>query len=71
VPLKWIREGVEDYEYVELLKHQGRGDWALSLVRQIATDFQNWSDNPMAIERIRRIMGEALSRQMVGRRRPM
>jgi hypothetical protein len=70
IRLKWIREGVEDYEYVELLKQQGRGDWALSLVRHIATDFENWSDDPAAIDRTRRIMGEALSRQMPGRDRP-
>ena len=70
IRLKWIREGVEDYEYVELLKQQGRGDWALSLVRQIATDFENWSDDPAALEKVRRSMGEALSRQMPGRDRP-
>jgi hypothetical protein len=62
IRLKWIREGVEDYDYVELLKKQGRGDWALSLVRQVATDFQNWSDDPAVIERVRRTMGEALSK---------
>jgi glycosyl hydrolase family 123 len=60
--LKWIRKGVEDYEYVELLKKRGRGQWALSIVREVATDFQNWSDDPAAIERARRMMGEALSR---------
>jgi hypothetical protein len=60
--LKWIRKGVEDYEYVELLKKRGRGAWALSIVRQVATDFQNWSDDPAVIERARRMMGEALSR---------
>jgi hypothetical protein len=59
--LKWIRKGVEDYEYVELLKKRGRGQWALSIVREVATDFQNWSDDPAAIERARRMMGEALS----------
>jgi hypothetical protein len=53
-------EGVEDYEYVELLKKSGRGQWALSIVREVATDFQNWSDDPAAIERARRRMGEAL-----------
>src|SRR5713101_6306556 len=60
--LKWIRKGAEDYEYVELLKKRGRGAWALSIVRQVATDFQNWSGDPAAIERARRMMGEALSR---------
>jgi hypothetical protein len=60
--LKWIRKGVEDYEYVELLKKRGRGKWALSIVREVATDFQNWSDDPVAIERARRKMGEALNR---------
>jgi hypothetical protein len=59
--LKWIRKGVEDYEYVELLKKRGRGEWALSVVRQVAKDFRNWSDDPVAIERARRLMGEALS----------
>ena len=62
IRLKWIREGVEDYEYVELLKKQRRGDWALSLVRQVATDFQNWSDDPAMLERVRRTMAEALSK---------
>jgi Domain of unknown function (DUF4091) len=62
MPLKWIRKGVEDYEYVELLKKRGRGEWALSIVREVATDFQNWSDDPVAIERARRKMGEALNR---------
>jgi len=62
IRLKWIREGVEDYEYVELLKKRGRGEWALSVVRQVGADFQNWSDDPAALERARRTMGEALSR---------
>lgn len=60
--LKWIRKGVEDYEYIELLKKRGRANWALSIVREVATDFQNWSDDPATIERARRKMGEALNR---------
>jgi Domain of unknown function (DUF4091) len=60
--LKWIRKGWRTNEYVELFKKSGRrGQWALSIVREVATDFQNWSDDPAAIERARRRMGEALS----------
>ena len=31
--LKWIREGVEDYEYIELMKKAGKSDAALELAR--------------------------------------
>ena len=41
---------------------RGRGKWALSIVREVATDFQNWSDDPVTIERACRKMGEALNR---------
>jgi len=64
--LKWIRKGVEDYEYVELLKKRGRGEWALSIVRQVATDFQNWSDDPAAIERAPADDGRSFEPALIG-----
>ena len=47
--LKWIRKSVEDYEYVEMLKKAGRGDWALRVVKTVAGDWAHWSQNPEAI----------------------
>ena len=60
--LKWIRKSVEDYEYVELLKKAGRGDWALRVVKTVAADWAHWSEDPQAIENARRELGAELDR---------
>lgn len=59
--LKWIREGIEDYEYVALLKARGQGDWALELARQVGADWKHWTQDPAELERVRRLLGESLS----------
>lgn len=75
--LKWIRDGVEDYEYVDLLKKAGYGDWALEVVRGAGRDWSNWTRDPKVLEQARRELGEkldALSRSRSEprpRRRPM
>ena len=65
--LKWIRKSVEDYEYVEMLKKAGRGDWALRVVKTVAADWGNWSQDPESIEKVRRQLGAELDRIGSGR----
>jgi len=65
--LKWLREGVEDYEYVEMLKRAGRGDWALNAVRTVASDWSSWTRSPAALENLRRRLGEELDRLEAGK----
>jgi hypothetical protein len=60
--LKWIRKSVEDYEYVEMLKKAGRGDWALQIVKTVAADWGHWSQDAESIERARRELGSELDR---------
>jgi hypothetical protein len=60
--LKWIRKSVEDYEYVEMLKKAGRGDWALQIVKTVAADWAHWSQDPESIEKARRQLGAELDR---------
>jgi len=60
--LKWLRKGVEDYEYVEMLKRAGRGAWALDMVRGVASDWNSWTHNPATLENVRRILGGELDR---------
>jgi len=60
--LKWIRAGVEDYEYVELMKKAGKGDVALELARQLGQDFRHWNADPKLLFAVRRRMGEALDK---------
>ncbi len=58
--LKYLRDGVEDYDYVQLLKDRGKGEWALSLVRPLAPDWRNWTRDPATVEAVRRQFGPQL-----------
>jgi hypothetical protein len=60
--LKWIRKSVEDYEYVEMLKKAGRGDWALQIVKTVASDWAHWSRDPETVEKARHQLGQELDR---------
>jgi hypothetical protein len=51
--MKWLRKGVEDYEYVQILKERGLGNKALSITRSVARDWKNWTRDPKALENAR------------------
>jgi hypothetical protein len=60
--LKWLRDGVEDYEYIEILKKLGRGDWALGVSREVASDWKNWSKNPTRLLEARQKLAEEIEK---------
>jgi glycosyl hydrolase family 123 len=60
--MKWLRDGIEDYEYVEILKSLGRGDWALDQVRGVASDWRHWSQDWHDLDDLRQRLGEEISR---------
>lgn len=70
IRLKWIRKSVEDYEYIEILKRLGRGDWALQIARSVAPDWTNWTRDPNALETARKQFGDEISRIMSAQQRP-
>jgi hypothetical protein len=55
--LKWIREGVEDYEYIEILKKWGCQNWAMETVREVAQDLEHWNLDPAVLEAARQKLG--------------
>jgi hypothetical protein len=55
--LKWIREGVEDYEYIEILKRAGYHDWAMKAVGEVAKDMHNWNQDPAILAAVRLKLG--------------
>jgi len=59
--MKGFREGIEDYEYVELLKKEGEGDWAMQKVRTVADGPATWTKNPDPLYAVRKELGERLS----------
>jgi glycosyl hydrolase family 123 len=68
--LKWVRKSVEDFEYVEILKKLNRGDWALGLVKTVAADWAHWSQDPEAVESVRRQLGAEIDRISAGQKTP-
>jgi Glycoside hydrolase 123 N-terminal domain/Glycoside hydrolase 123, catalytic domain len=62
--LKWLRDGVEDYDYVQILKDLGREDVAMKISRSVAPDWTNWTRDHAAVESARQQLGEAINQAM-------
>ncbi|MEB3293991.1 MAG: glycoside hydrolase domain-containing protein [Synechococcales bacterium] len=60
--LKWLREGVEDYEYIAILQRLGQGDRALELSRSLARDWANWTQDPYRLAEVRQQLGAEIER---------
>ena len=62
--LKWLRDGVEDYEYVQILKNLGKEDVALKIARSVGPDWTHWTRDAGAIESARQQLGQAINEIM-------
>jgi hypothetical protein len=59
--LKAIRDGIQDYEYAQILKNLGQVLFLNSIVQPIATSWTNWSHDPNALEGARLRLGQQLN----------
>jgi|1186.fasta_scaffold01790_3 hypothetical protein len=59
--LKWLRDGVDDFDYIDLLKKAGCGEWALQISRGAGRNWSDWTRDPEVLEAARRRLGETLS----------
>jgi hypothetical protein len=59
--LKWLRDGVDDYDYLELLKQAGEGEWALEQARLVGPDWTNWTRDPAVLANVREQLGDKLN----------
>ncbi|HEV2521213.1 MAG TPA: DUF4091 domain-containing protein, partial [Candidatus Acidoferrales bacterium] len=62
IRLKAIRDGIQDYEYAQILKSLGQVDFVNSVIRPIATNWTKWSHDPTALEDARQKLGQQLNR---------
>jgi hypothetical protein len=67
--LKWLRDSIDDYEYLELLKKAGKESEAMSTARSVAPDFMNWTRDAQMLESVRWQLGETLA-STLGTREP-
>lgn len=68
IRMKWSRDGINDYEYVEILKRLGDGTWAVSQIDRIAHDFANWTKDSIQLEAVRKLLGDRID-QLSGTKR--
>jgi Domain of unknown function (DUF4091) len=61
--LKYLRDGVQDYEYVQLLRNCGQSSLALSVANSVGKDWNwgDWTTDPNALESAREQLGNQIS----------
>jgi hypothetical protein len=62
--LKWLRDGVDDYDYIQILKDLGKENLAMKIARLVGPDWTHWTRDAAAIESARLQLGEAISQIM-------
>jgi uncharacterized protein (TIGR03437 family) len=60
--LKWLRDGVEDYEYLQLLKKAGQQAFAQAKSTTVGADWSSWTKDVNLLLSVREEMGAELSR---------
>jgi hypothetical protein len=61
IRLKAIRDGIQDYEYAQILKNMGQVPIVNSIIVPIATSWSSWSHDPNALEKARLQLGQQLN----------
>lgn len=60
IRLKWLRDGLEDYDYLRMLAEQGYGDAALEMALTVGSSWGMWTRDPGLIEQVRYAAGQQL-----------
>ncbi len=60
IRLKAIRDGIQDYEYAQILKNLGQLSFANPIILPIATNWTNWTHSTTALENVRQQLGQQL-----------
>jgi hypothetical protein len=64
--IKWSRDGINDYEYVHMLKGLGQSSWVTAQINPIAHDFANWTRDYNQVEAVRIALGNKIEQLMGG-----
>lgn len=59
--LKYLRDGVQDYEYVQLLKNCGQSNYALAESRKVGRDWRHWTRDENLLELVREQLGNQIA----------
>jgi hypothetical protein len=59
--LKYLRDGVQDYEYVQLLKNCGQSAFALAAAEKVGRDWTHWTKDEGLLESVRDQLGSQIA----------
>jgi Domain of unknown function (DUF4091) len=59
--LKYLRDGVEDYEYLQLLKNCGQAVFALAEAQRVGSDWTHWTRDESLLESVREQLGSQIT----------
>jgi len=60
IRLKAIRDGIQDYEYAQMLKKQGQASYVDFVLKPVAASWTKWSHDPGDLENVRQKFGQQL-----------
>jgi len=60
IRLKAIRDGIQDYDYAQMLKNQGQASYVDFVLRPIAASWTKWTHDPGDLESVRQKFGQQL-----------
>ncbi|HET6929522.1 MAG TPA: hypothetical protein VFI45_04320 [Candidatus Acidoferrum sp.] len=60
IRLKAIRDGIQDYEYAQLLKNQGQASYVDFVLKPIVASWTKWTHDPNDLESVRQKFGQQL-----------
>jgi Domain of unknown function (DUF4091) len=58
--LKYLRDGVQDYDYIQIFKNCGHADWALAESRKVGPDWTHWTRDWRLLESVRLTLGRKI-----------
>ncbi len=60
IRLKAIRDGIQDFEYAQILKNQGQASYVDFVLKPIAASWTKWTRDPAELESVRQKFGQQL-----------
>ncbi len=61
--LKWIRDGVDDYDMIQILRDLGDEATALRIARSVGADWSHWTHDIYELEAARQELGNRIEQQ--------
>ena len=58
--LKWLRDAIEDYQYIDLLEKAGEKPFVSQQIHRFARHWGDWDNAPVLLMQVRQALGEKL-----------